>query len=133
MAHNGLRGTALHFGDYAGSRTHMVQALQICQTLGKRQGELLSLFRLAQTNFFLYDFAAAEAGFAAALERRPEMIDALQNLALGLSRIGRHAAAEALEIPNGTAKSRMNRALAALRAALEADDRTELSGEERTA
>ena len=42
-------------------------------------------------------------------------------------------AAETLDIPNGTAKSRMNRALAAMRAALEADDRTELTGEERTA
>ena len=44
-----------------------------------------------------------------------------------------HEAAETLDIPNGTAKSRLNRALAAMRAALDADDRTELTGEERTA
>jgi RNA polymerase sigma-70 factor (ECF subfamily) len=42
-------------------------------------------------------------------------------------------AAETLDIPIGTAKSRMNRAVAAMRAALDADDRTELTGEERTA
>ena len=41
MAHNFLRGSALHFGDYTGSRTYMVQALQICQTLGKRRGRTL--------------------------------------------------------------------------------------------
>jgi RNA polymerase sigma-70 factor (ECF subfamily) len=41
--------------------------------------------------------------------------------------------AETLDIPTGTAKSRLNRALAAMRAALDADDRTELTGEERTA
>ena len=44
-----------------------------------------------------------------------------------------HEVADTLDIPNGTAKSRMNRALAAMRAALEADDRTELTGEEQTA
>jgi hypothetical protein len=68
MAHNWLRGTALHFGDHTGSRTFMVQALQICQALGKRWGELYCLTRLAGIDFFLYDFAAAEAGFAAALD-----------------------------------------------------------------
>ena len=41
--------------------------------------------------------------------------------------------AETLDIPTGTVKSRLHRALAAMRAALEADDRTELTGEERTA
>jgi RNA polymerase sigma-70 factor, ECF subfamily len=44
-----------------------------------------------------------------------------------------HEAADILDIPAGTAKSRLSRALAAMRAALEADDRTELTGEERTA
>ena len=44
-----------------------------------------------------------------------------------------HEVAETLDIPNGTAKSRMNRAIAAMRAALDADDRAELTGEERTA
>ncbi|HEU4919771.1 MAG TPA: RNA polymerase sigma factor [Candidatus Limnocylindrales bacterium] len=41
--------------------------------------------------------------------------------------------AEALDIPNGTAKSRLNRALAAMRAALEADDRPGLAEQGRTA
>jgi DNA-directed RNA polymerase specialized sigma24 family protein len=41
--------------------------------------------------------------------------------------------AETLDIPTGTVKSRLHRALAAMRAALDADDRTELTGEERTA
>ncbi|MCE7986490.1 MAG: NACHT domain-containing protein [Caldilinea sp. CFX5] len=81
MALNALRGNAISFGDYAGSRAYLMQALQVCQTLGKRQGELLSLSRLAQTNFLLYDFAAAEAGWRAALDlartlgyRRVEML-----------------------------------------------------------
>ena len=41
--------------------------------------------------------------------------------------------AETLDIPNGTAKSRLNRALAAMRAALDADDRTSLVEKGRTA
>jgi RNA polymerase sigma factor (sigma-70 family) len=41
--------------------------------------------------------------------------------------------AETLDIPSGTAKSRMNRAIAAMRAALEADDRTSLVERGRTA
>ncbi|CAN5372788.1 hypothetical protein BH10CHL1_BH10CHL1_39890 [soil metagenome] len=81
MAHNFLRGSALYFGDYTGSRTHMVQALQLCQALGKRWGELYCLAALAGVDFYLYDVAAAEAGFAAALDlarilgyRRVEMV-----------------------------------------------------------
>jgi len=41
--------------------------------------------------------------------------------------------AETLDIPTGTAKSRLNRALAAMRAALDADDRAGLVEEGRTA
>jgi RNA polymerase sigma factor (sigma-70 family) len=41
--------------------------------------------------------------------------------------------ADTLEIPVGTAKSRLHRALAAMRAALDADDRTSLVEEGRTA
>ena len=41
--------------------------------------------------------------------------------------------AETLDIPTGTAKSRLNRALAAMRAALDADDRPGLVEEGRTA
>jgi RNA polymerase sigma-70 factor, ECF subfamily len=41
--------------------------------------------------------------------------------------------ADALDIPVGTAKSRLNRALAAMRAALDADDRPSLVEEGRTA
>ena len=81
MALNALRANAIGFGDYAGSRAYLSQALQLCQGLGKRQGELLSLSRLAQTDFLLYEFAAAEAGWRAALDlartlgyRRVEML-----------------------------------------------------------
>jgi DNA-directed RNA polymerase specialized sigma24 family protein len=41
--------------------------------------------------------------------------------------------AEILDIPSGTAKSRLNRALAAMRAAIDADDRTDLVQKGRTA
>jgi RNA polymerase sigma-70 factor (ECF subfamily) len=41
--------------------------------------------------------------------------------------------AETLDIPGGTAKSRLSRAIGAMRAALAADDRTDLAGEGRTA
>ena len=41
--------------------------------------------------------------------------------------------AETLDIPLGTAKSRLNRALAAMRAALDADDRMDLAEKGRTA
>jgi len=68
MAHNWLRGSALHFGDHQGSRNHMVQALQLCQAWGKRSGELFCLVALAGIDFLLYDFAAAAAGFTAALD-----------------------------------------------------------------
>jgi hypothetical protein len=68
MAHVWLRGTALHFGDCVGSRAYMVQALQFAQALGKLRFELHSLSALARTDFYLCDFAAAEPGFAAALE-----------------------------------------------------------------
>ncbi|MEZ4862433.1 MAG: BTAD domain-containing putative transcriptional regulator [Caldilineaceae bacterium] len=81
MALNALRINAIRFGDYAGSRAYLMQALQVCQALGKRQGELLSLSRLAQTNFLLYDFTAAETGWNATLDlarrlgyRRVEML-----------------------------------------------------------
>jgi RNA polymerase sigma-70 factor (ECF subfamily) len=42
-------------------------------------------------------------------------------------------AAEILDIPSGTAKSRLSRALAAMRAALDADDRVDLVEQGRTA
>jgi predicted ATPase/DNA-binding SARP family transcriptional activator len=68
MAHHWLRGNALGFGDYASARTYVRQALQICQTLGKRRGELFCLTSVANLNFLLYDVAAAAADYAAALE-----------------------------------------------------------------
>ena len=67
MTHIMLRGSALHFGDYAGCRAHIVEALRICQALGKRRGELSCLSCLGEINFFLYDFAAAEADYQAEL------------------------------------------------------------------
>jgi hypothetical protein len=68
MAYLWLRGSALHFGDYAGSRAYMVQALQIAQALGKRRCELESLCCLGQTDVFLFDFARAAPSFVAALD-----------------------------------------------------------------
>ncbi|MCE7985033.1 MAG: hypothetical protein DYG89_27990 [Caldilinea sp. CFX5] len=63
-----LRGSALHFGDYTGSRAYMVQALELAQTLGKRLCELQSLACLGQTDFYLFDFARGEPSFRAALD-----------------------------------------------------------------
>jgi hypothetical protein len=68
MAHNWLRGNALGFGDYANSRTYISQARQICRTLGKRRGELFCLVDMAQLDFLLFDVAAAEVDFTAALD-----------------------------------------------------------------
>lgn len=68
MAYIWLRGSALHFGDYAGSRAYVVQALQLAQTLGKRRCELISLFCLGQTDFFLFDFARAATSLRAATD-----------------------------------------------------------------
>jgi WD40 repeat protein/predicted ATPase/DNA-binding SARP family transcriptional activator len=91
MAHIMLRGSALHFGDYAGCRAHIVEALRICQTLGKRRGELTCLSCLGEINFFLYDFAAAEADYWAeltlgcSLGYRPSEMSAQE----GLARIAR--------------------------------------------
>jgi hypothetical protein len=67
-AHLWLRGCALHFHDYAGSRAYMVQALQIAQALGKRRCELVSLCCLGQVDSLLFDFARAEPSFVAALD-----------------------------------------------------------------
>jgi predicted ATPase len=67
MAHTWLQGSALHFGDYHGSRAHMVAALDLCRTLGKRWAELYCLGCLAGLDYHLFDFAAAEEGFVAAL------------------------------------------------------------------
>ena len=44
-----------------------------------------------------------------------------------------HEVAEILDIPSGTAKSRLSRAIAAMRAALDADDRSDLVARGRTA
>jgi RNA polymerase sigma-70 factor (ECF subfamily) len=44
-----------------------------------------------------------------------------------------HEVAEILDIPSGTAKSRLSRAIAAMRAALDADDRSDLVAKGRTA
>jgi predicted ATPase len=70
LAHELLRGTSLHFGDYAGYRAHVVEALRICQTLGKRRGELSCLSCLAEINFFLYNFAG-RGGLSGRADARP--------------------------------------------------------------
>ncbi|MCB0186713.1 MAG: hypothetical protein KDE31_20745, partial [Caldilineaceae bacterium] len=88
MTHMMLRGSALHFGDYGGSRAYMVQALQLAQRLGKRRCELISLSFLGQTDVFLFDFVRAAPSLVAAIDlaralgyRRSEM-DSLEGLAV---------------------------------------------------
>lgn len=66
-AHERIAAMLCQLDDYAGSRAAARQSLQICQALGKRRGELSCLRNLAQLNLFLYDLAAAEKGFVAAL------------------------------------------------------------------
>jgi predicted ATPase/DNA-binding SARP family transcriptional activator len=68
MANFWLRGSTLHFGDYVGSRTYIMQALQLAKSLGKRRCELESLCCLGQTDFFLFDFDRARPSFVAALD-----------------------------------------------------------------
>ena len=91
MAHIMLRGSALHFGDYAGCRAHIVEALRICQTLGKQRGELTCLSCLGEINFFLYDFAAAEADYQAELALGRSLGYRLSEMSAqeGLARIAR--------------------------------------------
>lgn len=69
-----------------------------------------------------------ERGFARLSPEHRATLVLSHYLGLPLSEV-----AEALEIPIGTAKSRLNRALAAMRAALEADDRSPLAEKGRTA
>ncbi|HRW10523.1 MAG TPA: NB-ARC domain-containing protein, partial [Caldilineaceae bacterium] len=91
MTHMMLRGSALHFGDYAGSRAHIVEALRICQTLDKQLGELNCLSCLAEINFFLFDFAAAERYYRAelALEQRLGYLWSAISAQEGLARVAR--------------------------------------------
>ncbi|MCX6047060.1 MAG: tetratricopeptide repeat protein [Chloroflexi bacterium] len=63
MAHAWLRGAALAQEDYAGSRAHMLQALQICQAIGQVRGELNCLTNLAWNDFLVGDYAAARQRF----------------------------------------------------------------------
>ena len=67
MALNWLRGYALHFNDFAKSRTYIDEALQLCQTLGKQRGELFCSADRAWLHFFRCDFAAASQGFSETL------------------------------------------------------------------
>lgn len=67
-AHLWLRGSALHFGDYAGSRAYMVEALHIAQSLGKRVCELQSLACLGQSDLLTFEVDRAASSFSAALE-----------------------------------------------------------------
>ncbi len=67
MAHSCLRGYLLYLGDYPSGRAYMVQALHICQSLGKRRGELDCLSDLAWTNLFMGDYVAAKYDLEKAL------------------------------------------------------------------
>ncbi|MCX6047064.1 MAG: NB-ARC domain-containing protein [Chloroflexi bacterium] len=67
LALHWLRGYALHFDDFAGGRAYLVEALQLCQALGKQQGELMCNVGLAWTNFRMGDYPAAEQGFRESL------------------------------------------------------------------
>ncbi len=91
LAHNWLRGEALHFGDQARCRAHLMQALQRARMLGKRQAELQSLHALSHSDYLLFDFTSAEANYLAVLDlartvgfRRMEM-----NTLQGLGEIAR--------------------------------------------
>jgi len=48
---------------YAASRAEMMQALQLCQTLGHVRGELACLSNLAWSDFFVGDYAVAQQRF----------------------------------------------------------------------
>lgn len=67
MAYNWLRGVSFLLDDYPGGRVYIMQALRICQALGKRRGELFCLTTLAWSNFFMGDFALAERNFTKVL------------------------------------------------------------------
>ena len=70
MAYMWLRGGAMALEDYAAGRAYMLQALQICQTMGNVRGELSCLTNLAWNDFVIGDYGAAqqrfEQGFALA-------------------------------------------------------------------
>ena len=67
-----LCGMLLFFGDYAGGRACVLEALRICQTLRKRRGELSCLSTLALIDFYtgvLYEALDVETLSAAAKRR----------------------------------------------------------------
>jgi predicted ATPase len=59
MAYIWLFGSSLFFEDYAGGRACVVEALRICQSLGKLRGEMFCLNSLATADFYMGDHAAA--------------------------------------------------------------------------
>jgi predicted ATPase/DNA-binding SARP family transcriptional activator len=67
MAYIWLKGMLLFFEDYAGGRACVVEALRICQSLGKLRGEMFSLNTLATVDFYMGDHAAARQGYEQAL------------------------------------------------------------------
>lgn len=67
MALHWLRGYALHFDDFVAGRAYIVQALQLCQALGKQHGELMCNVVLAWTSFRMGDYTTAEQGFRQSL------------------------------------------------------------------
>jgi predicted ATPase/DNA-binding SARP family transcriptional activator len=67
MANIWLRRILLLFEDYAGGRACVVEALHLCQALGKLRGEMFCRMSLATTDFYMGDQVAARHGYEVAL------------------------------------------------------------------
>jgi predicted ATPase/DNA-binding SARP family transcriptional activator len=70
-AHVWLRGIVLTFGEYAAARSHGTWALQICQRIGSRLGEVHSLCNLADVAREMRDLPAARQNYERALSLIP--------------------------------------------------------------
>jgi tetratricopeptide (TPR) repeat protein len=67
LAYIWLCGNLLLFGDYAGGRACVLEALRLCQTLRKRRGEMQCLDSLATVEFYTGDEVAARQRYELAL------------------------------------------------------------------
>src|SRR4051794_28385943 len=70
-AHVWLRGIFLSLGEYESARSHGTRAMQICQALGSRFGEVHSLCNLADIERELRDLPAARQNYEQALRLLP--------------------------------------------------------------
>lgn len=67
MAQHWLRGYWLGQDDYPRGRRCMEAAVELCQSLGKKSGELINLVHLGWTDLFMGNIPLAEQEFSAAL------------------------------------------------------------------